>query len=188
MLNMLIDVPIDAVALQRLRELPDVRAEVIPYREQPEPLPAELINDKHVIFCTFPPSNIEACTALQWIQIGSVGYNQLVGFGLGERGIRASNAQGVFDVPIAEWNIAMMFQLARDMRQYADLGNSSGLCRAAQRAHRRFAGYRGRRRISARASRPWHRVDGQHQKQISVRPRQQRIQQRARQGADGLSG
>jgi hypothetical protein len=34
-----------------------------------------------------------------------------------ERGIRASNARGCFDVPIAEWNVAMMVNMARNLRQ-----------------------------------------------------------------------
>jgi phosphoglycerate dehydrogenase-like enzyme len=36
---------------------------------------------------------------------------------LPERGVRASNARGVFDTAIAEWNIAMMVNLARNLRQ-----------------------------------------------------------------------
>jgi phosphoglycerate dehydrogenase-like enzyme len=54
---------------------------------------------------------------LKWIQIASVGYTQLFGLNLPERGIRATNARGCFDVPIAEWNIAMMINLVRDLRQ-----------------------------------------------------------------------
>jgi len=53
---------------------------------------------------------------LRWIQISSAGYSQLFELGLPERGVRASNARGVFDVPIVEWNIAMMINLARDLR------------------------------------------------------------------------
>ena len=54
--------------------------------------------------------------ALRLVQIASAGYTQLVGIGLPARGIRACNALGVFDVPIAEWNIAMMVNLLRDLR------------------------------------------------------------------------
>lgn len=53
---------------------------------------------------------------LKMIQISSAGYTQLVGQNFEERGIRACNALGVFDVPIAEWNIAMMINLMRNMR------------------------------------------------------------------------
>ena len=51
-----------------------------------------------------------------WIQIASVGYEQLLGLGLAARGVRACNARGVFDTAIAEWNVAMMINLARDLR------------------------------------------------------------------------
>ncbi len=53
---------------------------------------------------------------LKLIQISSSGYSQLFGLGLVEKGIRACNARGVFDTPIAEWNIAMMVNLARNLR------------------------------------------------------------------------
>jgi phosphoglycerate dehydrogenase-like enzyme len=54
--------------------------------------------------------------ALELIQIGSVGYEQLGGLGLAAKGIRVCNGRGLFDTPIAEWNIAMMINLVRDVR------------------------------------------------------------------------
>ncbi|TNJ67555.1 D-2-hydroxyacid dehydrogenase [Paenibacillus hemerocallicola] len=116
MFNILVDMPIDDELLQQLRSMPGVRVRTIAPRERPEPLPEELAKNTNILFCTFPPSNMDECAALRLIQISSVGYTQVVNVGLAERGIRACNAQGVFDVPIAEWNMAMMFQLARDMR------------------------------------------------------------------------
>ncbi|MEF3302178.1 D-2-hydroxyacid dehydrogenase [Paenibacillus sp. GYB003] len=116
MLNILIDMPVDDEHLQKLRGMTGVSVRTIEPRERPEPLPSELANGTNVLFCTFPPTNIDDCAALRFVQISSVGYNQLVGIGLPERGVRACNARGVFDVPIAEWNMAMLFQLARDMR------------------------------------------------------------------------
>src|SRR6476620_11013983 len=56
-------------------------------------------------------------TSLKWIQIASTGYTQLFSLDLPHRGIRATNCRGCFDVPIAEWNVAMMVNLARDLRQ-----------------------------------------------------------------------
>src|SRR5262249_41658904 len=44
------------------------------------------------------------------------GYDQLLGLNLVAKGIRACNGLGNFDVPIAEWNIAMMVDLARHVR------------------------------------------------------------------------
>jgi phosphoglycerate dehydrogenase-like enzyme len=54
--------------------------------------------------------------ALRLIQIASAGYTQLLGLDLPRRGVRACNALGVFDIPIAEWNVAMMVNLLRDLR------------------------------------------------------------------------
>lgn len=74
------------------------------------------IANADVMICDHPPANFDAMKQLKMIQLASVGYTQLAGLGLTERGIHACNARGVFDVPIAEWNIAMMINLARDFR------------------------------------------------------------------------
>ena len=75
-----------------------------------------MIKDCNILFCTFPPENHKEMKHLKLIQIASAGYNQLIGLGLQQRGVKACNALGVFDVPIAEWNIAMMINLRRDLR------------------------------------------------------------------------
>lgn len=84
--------------------------------ERSRPLPAERLREVDVLFCTFPPANFGDLARVRWIQIASTGYAQLFGLGLNERGIAATNGRGCFDVPIAEWNVAMMVNLARDMR------------------------------------------------------------------------
>ena len=117
MLNVLIDMPVYEPALTVLRELPGLNVTVV---EKPEeksrPLPTHQIRSCDVLFTTFLPENHLEMTQLKLVQISSVGYTQLTGKSLVERGIRACNAQGVFDVPIAEWNIAMMINLARNLR------------------------------------------------------------------------
>ncbi len=55
--------------------------------------------------------------SLRLVQLFSSGYTQLHGRGLVRRGVRACNARGVHDTTIAEWNIAMMINLARDLRR-----------------------------------------------------------------------
>lgn len=80
-------------------------------------LPAAQLAEVEALFCTFPPTNLDAAKKLRWIQIASVGYTQLFGLDLPARSIRATNARGCFDGPIAEWNVAMMVNLARDLRQ-----------------------------------------------------------------------
>jgi phosphoglycerate dehydrogenase-like enzyme len=116
-MNIVIDMPIYAPALQKLRDLPGVSVKLV---DQPEervrPLSKELIAECDALFCTFPPENHGDMEQLKFIQISSAGYTQLIGKGFDERNIKACNALGVFDVPIAEWNVAMMINLARDMR------------------------------------------------------------------------
>jgi phosphoglycerate dehydrogenase-like enzyme len=69
-----------------------------------------------VLFMDAPPANFDELEELKLLQIVSAGYSQLVPLDLPRRGVRACNALGVFDVPIAEWNVAMMINLARDVR------------------------------------------------------------------------
>jgi phosphoglycerate dehydrogenase-like enzyme len=112
--HILIDVPVHPSGLAGI---PGVALDLY---EQPEErsraLPAERLRDVEILFCTVPPSNFADLERLRWIQIASTGYSQLFGLGLNERGIIATNARGCFDVPIAEWNLAMMVNLTRDLR------------------------------------------------------------------------
>lgn len=118
MMNVLVDFRLDTPGLARLHQMADGRIDIVemPAEEGPRPLPPDRLDDVHVLLCTFPPANLEEMPKLRFIQIGSTGYAQLVGLGLSERGIRACNGRGVFDIPIAEWNIAMMVNLVRDLR------------------------------------------------------------------------
>jgi phosphoglycerate dehydrogenase-like enzyme len=118
MLRVLVDLRVDDDGLRRLRALPGVLVDMVekPEEESKRPLPVELLAGIHVLGCTIPPTNVEDMRALRLVQIASAGYTQLVGIGLPQRGVRACNALGVFDVPIAEWNMAMMINLLRDLR------------------------------------------------------------------------
>lgn len=117
MIDILVDMRVHAPALDVLKDIPGVAVRLVESpEERARPLPPELIRHCDVLFCTFPPENLHEMTALKFIQISSAGYTQLLCRGLNERNIRASNALGVFDVPIAEWNVAMMINLARDVR------------------------------------------------------------------------
>ncbi len=117
-LRILIDVPVDAAALAVIAGDPRYRIERIdPPAETVQTLPEEQIEAVDVLFCSLPPANFSAMRHLRWIQLASTGYSQLFGLDLPGRGIRAANCRGCFDVPIAEWNIAMMVNLARDVRQ-----------------------------------------------------------------------
>jgi phosphoglycerate dehydrogenase-like enzyme len=116
-MNVLVDMRVHQPALDCLKRIPGLTVNVIDNpEERSRTLPFKLIRDCEVLFCTFPPENLLEMARLKFIQIGSAGYTQLIGKGLTERGISASNALGVFDIPIAEWNIAMMINLARDLR------------------------------------------------------------------------
>lgn len=117
-MNILIDLPVYVPILDAIKALPGLNVNLVdPPEERLRPLPQELIADCDALLCTFPPENHQKMHQLKYIQISSAGYKQLIGQGLPNRNIRACNALGVFDVPIAEWNMAMMVNLARDMRK-----------------------------------------------------------------------
>ena len=117
MIHVLVDIPVDEAARAKLRGIPNVYLEFVEPEERVRPLPPDLLRPIEILACTFPPENFSEMTSLKWIQITSAGCNQLYGLGLTEKGIRASNGRGCFDIPIAEWNMAMMVNLARDLRQ-----------------------------------------------------------------------
>ena len=103
-------------SLERLRKMSGIDVATVEPCTDFRVLPTELIDDIHFLFCTCPPTNLSDMKNLEVIQIASAGYTQLFNLGIVERKIRACNAAGVNDIPIAEWNIAMMINLSRDLR------------------------------------------------------------------------
>ena len=120
--RILIDMPVHEQHLQELQSMDGIHVNLLPRPEVSPETPARMSRRTFSpplmrVFCTMPPNNFDAMRGLRWIQISSAGYSQLFGLNLVERGIRATNARGCFDVPIAESNLAMMVNLARDLRQ-----------------------------------------------------------------------
>lgn len=117
MLRILVDVRHDESKLAALRRMAGVEVRLVPFAEKSRELPLEVIHDVEILFCSFPPLNFSEMQAIRWVQIASSGYSQLFPHEFPERGIRATNARGCFDVPIAEWCLAMMVNLVRDLPQ-----------------------------------------------------------------------
>lgn len=116
--KLLIDVPLHHAALQQLRDRAQFDIDILdPRAETPRAVDSARLRDVEALFCAHPPTNFDDMWSLKWIQLASTGYSQLFPFNLPSRGIRATNARGCFDVPIAEWVISMMVNLVRDLRQ-----------------------------------------------------------------------
>lgn len=115
-MKILIDMPLFKPLFNSLQNIKGVQVKVVEPSEKPRDLPEDLIADIDILFCTLPPLNHEKMRRLKMVQISSAGYTQLIGQKFEERNVKACNALGVFDVPIAEWNIAMMINLARNLR------------------------------------------------------------------------
>jgi len=117
-MKLLIDVPLDPSAFAALEDSGRHTLDVVtPPAEVARAFDAGRLADVDVLFCSLPPTNFADLKQLKWVQLASTGYSQLFGLDLVARGIRATNGRGCFDVPIAEWNVAMMVNLARDLRQ-----------------------------------------------------------------------
>ncbi len=115
-MKLLIDMPVEPAGLAELKQISGLEIALTPEpSEAARPLPEELIAGAEMFFGTCLPSNHRAMAALKVIQIASAGYTQLLDCDLNIRGIRACNAAGVQDIPIAEWNLAMMINLRRDL-------------------------------------------------------------------------
>jgi phosphoglycerate dehydrogenase-like enzyme len=105
--------------LERLRAMDGARVTCVDVgsdEEAPWQLPADIEKTTQILLSCYLPTNFAHATGLRLLQLGSSGYSQLLGLELPRRNIRACNAAGVFDAPIAEWNVAMMINLARDAR------------------------------------------------------------------------
>lgn len=117
-MDVIIDMPVFEPAMKKLLQAEGLHVHVI---EEPafvsRELPHELLSNCEALFCTIPPSNHQVAKQLKYLQISSAGYGQVIGQNFEDRDVKVCNALGVFDVPIAEWNIAMMVNLARDLRQ-----------------------------------------------------------------------
>jgi phosphoglycerate dehydrogenase-like enzyme len=116
MTHVIVDVPVHEPGLAALRAMPDVTVELCEPATRSRQLTAHGLAEVDVLFCSHAPANLDAMPRLRWMQIASVGYSHLFGFGLPDRGIKVTNARGCFDVPIGEWNLAMMVNLARNLR------------------------------------------------------------------------
>src|SRR4051812_26298327 len=105
-------------ALKRMRSISGVQVtcvDVGPDEEAPWPIPPSVEKSTEIILSGYVPSNLNAASNLRLLQIPSAGYEDLLALDLPGRNIRACNAAGVFDVPIAEWNVAMMVNLVRNV-------------------------------------------------------------------------
>jgi phosphoglycerate dehydrogenase-like enzyme len=139
-MNILIDVPVYGPSLEMLRKMPGIRVTMVEKLEESvRPLPLEQIKDCDVLFGGFPPENIWEMRALKVFQISSAGYKQVIGQGLEDRGVKVCNALGVFDIPIAEWNMAMMVNMARDIRKLI-YNQDNGIWDRAARFQREIRG------------------------------------------------
>ncbi len=117
-MKLLIDVPVEPEALAALQASGRHEIDVLdPPAECARAVEPKRLRDVEALYCTFPPSNFADMRSVRWMQISSTGYSQLFGLDLPSRAIRATNARGCFDVPIAEWAVAMMVNCVRDVRQ-----------------------------------------------------------------------
>jgi phosphoglycerate dehydrogenase-like enzyme len=116
MKNILVDLAVEPAALARLQSLPGVAVQVHEPHEGVRELPPNLLRDQHIFVCQFPPCNFDDFNALELMQLGTVGYEHLRHLGMADRAVRVCNARGVFETAIAEWALAMMINLTRDLR------------------------------------------------------------------------
>jgi phosphoglycerate dehydrogenase-like enzyme len=115
MKHLLTDIPLPAVILDRLAALPGLRVHVVQPQDPPRELPADLLRQANFLLTKHPPTNFAEARSLELLQLATVGYEHWREQRLQERDVRVCNARGVFDTAIAEWNVAMMIALCRDL-------------------------------------------------------------------------
>jgi phosphoglycerate dehydrogenase-like enzyme len=115
MLRIVSDAGLDEAGARRLEALPGMTVRLLPFHSKPWDLPEELLVETNVLLCRLPPGNLDRMTNLKLIQLSTVGYEHLRHLGLARRPFPVCNARGIFDTAIAEWNLAMMVNLVRDL-------------------------------------------------------------------------
>ena len=116
MTGVLLSVTVDEAAIRRLEALPAVAVRVVKPDGRDWVVSDDLARGAEVLLCKYPPRNLADLADLKVLQLSTVGYEHLRHLGLADRPLRVCNARGVFDTAIAEWNLAMMVNLARDLR------------------------------------------------------------------------
>jgi phosphoglycerate dehydrogenase-like enzyme len=109
-------VALDEASLVRLAALPGVTVKAHVPQHRSWDLPQQLLPGPEILLCRQPPNQLDVLTNLKLLQISTVGYEHLRHLHLADRPQRVCNARGVFDTAIAEWNLAMMINLTRDLR------------------------------------------------------------------------
>lgn len=127
MKKLLIDMHIHPEGMQHLRSVDGLTVDVIEPSEESRHIDPQPYADTGFLFCSSPPSNLDDFKKLEVIQIASAGYAQVLNLNLPARGIHVCNAGGVNDIPIAQWNLAMMFNLLRNLRQMIR-NQEAGIC------------------------------------------------------------
>ncbi len=115
MTHILIDLRLAPSAVERIRSLPQVTVHEMPVSSEPTPRDPALLRQIDVLIAKHPPVNFDDLTQLQLWQLGTVGFDQFGHLRLADRPFVVCNARGVFDSGIAEWCVAMMINLRRDL-------------------------------------------------------------------------
>ena len=118
MKHVLIDLELDPEHLESLHSLRGAIIHVFPApsRDLKErSLPAAILRGKHVLLSKRPPVNLADAVDMEMIQIATAGFDHLLHFHFHDSPVRVCNARGIFDTAIAEWNLAMMINLVRDV-------------------------------------------------------------------------
>src|SRR5262249_55376009 len=118
--------PLETAVRRRLEALPGVSVTTVPFHERGWELEDALLRGPQILLCKLPPRNYASMTELKLIQLATVGYEHLKRYELAGKPLHICNARGIFDTAIAEWNLAMMINLTRDLR---------GMIRNQERAH-----------------------------------------------------
>ena len=77
MKKILLDMPLEESGLRRLRALPGATVETLPPHAPDGTVAAELLQGGNILLCKIPPTNFEALTDLELMQICTVGYEHL---------------------------------------------------------------------------------------------------------------
>ncbi len=122
MLRVLVDVPLNSQERERLKQTAGLAVTFIAETshkpgDQPRRIDRAILEQQEVLLSKWPPDNLADARELKFMQLVTVGFEHLAHRYPELAHLRICNARGIFDTAIAEWNIAMMINLIRNVPQ-----------------------------------------------------------------------
>ena len=117
MKNIIITLPLNEEQKERLRLIaPEAKLTFI----QSAQLTDKQLEEAHIIIGNPTEEQLKKCRVLEWLQLGSAGYEPYTKQGVLANHVKLTNATGAYGVAVAEHMLAMTMMLQKNLHSYRD--------------------------------------------------------------------